>query len=124
MNKSIDCLLLWNGSGWTRGISWQDNNRRDSQLILKFDTLASSDYRRIYNTLPPIFDVVKYLEIPLSHILVTITTRRATLLRPYVSLLSETITVTPEYMYIGQNKIRINHMTMIFADSRDYIQFH
>jgi hypothetical protein len=124
MNKSIDCLLLWNGSGWTRGISWQDNNRRDSQLILKFDTLASRDYRRIYNTLPPIFDVVKYLEIPLSHILVTITTKRATLLRPYVSLLSETITVTPEYMYIGQNKIRINHVTMIFADSRDYIQFH
>lgn len=124
MKRSIDCVLLWDGDGWTRKLTWQDGSGRDAQLILKFDTHTHHGYRDIYNTLPPIFDVVKYLEIPLNHILVTITTNRATLLRPYVSLLSEEIVITREYMYLGENKIRINHMTMIFADSRDYIQFY
>jgi len=119
----IHCELIWTSKGWSRKITMEDNPINDRSLIIVLNTSEYHDYSRFYDQFAPISDSVKYMGVPVEHILVTIMTKRFTSLRPYVSLMNDVFHISPDRVHFGDKDVSIENFALIFSDSRRSINF-
>lgn len=122
MNSQVNCLFIWTGDHWAKEFDIRQDIHLEARVKMSFviSKNGGSCLGQIYA--PPLFGPLKYFNVDLNHIFVTIITRARVYLRPYASLLISKIYMDRGYMYIGETKCRLSDTIFIFSDSRDHKQ--